>query len=292
MRLRTVRLEGHRTTVVVRDDGYAVVDAGRSIDESLRHGVLAHIDWREPDVPDDLPVVPAADVRIEPLVHRPHKLWGIGLNYQDHAGDLSETAPTEPASFIKGDHTLVGAHDSIIVPEGSTRTTAEAELGLVIGRTAYRIGSDDPLNYVAGVCLILDQTEEEVLRRNPRFLTRAKNYPAFLSVGPDLITLDEALEHVGGDIEELTVETRLNGELVRANQVRNMTMSPRGLIEFHSAFMPLYPGDVISTGTPGAAVIAPGDRAECVISGLGILVNPVIAATDPAAARQEELLRG
>ena len=291
MRFRTVSLNGQPATVVVLDGGYGVLDRGLAIDESMRAGALATIDWAAPTV-GDLEMMSSENVRIEPIVRRPRKLWGIGLNYAEHAGDLAETAPTEPASFIKGDHTLIGADDSIVIPEGSTRTTAEAELGLVIGRLAYQVDRAEALNYVAGVCLVLDQTEEEILRRNPRFLTRSKNYPSFLSLGPDLVTLDEALSGVGGDINALTVETRINGELHRANQVRNMTFPPDYLIEFHSQLMPLFPGDVILTGTPGAVVISAGDVAECRIDGVGVLINPVIASTDPTSTTQLEPVLG
>jgi 2-keto-4-pentenoate hydratase/2-oxohepta-3-ene-1,7-dioic acid hydratase in catechol pathway len=136
------------------------------------------------------------------------------------------------------------------------------------------------------VCLILDQTAETILRRNPRFLTRSKNFPTFLSAGPDLITLDEALAPFDGGLQRVVVETRLNGELVRANKVANMMFPPDYLVAFHSQVMPLFPGDVISTGTPGAVALRPGDIAECRIPFLGELRNPVVAADDPVARAQ------
>jgi 2-keto-4-pentenoate hydratase/2-oxohepta-3-ene-1,7-dioic acid hydratase in catechol pathway len=101
----------------------------------------------------------------------------------DHASDLAERIPTEPASFMKGDHTIIGPGDPIPVPSQSNRTTAEAELGLVIGRECYQVEEDVALDYVAGVCPVLDQTAEDILERNPRFLTRSKNFPGFFSFG-------------------------------------------------------------------------------------------------------------
>ena len=78
-------------------------------------------------------------------------IWGIGLNYVDHAADLSETAPDEPASFIKGDHTIIGPGDDIPLPTQSERTTAEAELGLVIGRYCRNVSEEEALDHVFGV---------------------------------------------------------------------------------------------------------------------------------------------
>ncbi len=205
----------------------------------------------------------------------PRKILGIGLNYGAHAGDLGEQAPrTSPASFIKGDHTIVGPGEPIVVPPGIGRVTAEAELGLVIGRTCYQVAVDEAMNYVAGVVPVLDQTAEEILLENPRFLTRVKNYPTFFSFGPELITLDEVL--AGGPLSELRVATVHNGAIHREDTVAGMTFSPAELLSFHSHVMPFYPGDILSTGTPGAVPIVPGDVVRCELGdGLASLTNPV-----------------
>ncbi|MGW3623625.1 fumarylacetoacetate hydrolase family protein [Streptomyces sp. NPDC000880] len=206
----------------------------------------------------------------------PRKIWGIGLNYVDHAGDLSESVPTEPASFMKGDHTIVGPGEEIVLPEQSGRVTAEAELGLVIGKLCRDVSEEDALDYVWGVCTILDQTAEDILQRNPRFLTRSKNFPTFFSFGPAVIPLAEVLATFGS-LSQVEVSTALNGEVRRTNTVSNMAFGPEFLVSFHSKVMPLFPGDIISTGTPGAVVIQDGDIAECRIPGIGTLVNPVRA---------------
>jgi 2-keto-4-pentenoate hydratase/2-oxohepta-3-ene-1,7-dioic acid hydratase in catechol pathway len=114
-------------------------------------------------------------------------------------------------------------------------------------------------------------TAEDILRKNPRYLTRAKSFDTFFSFGPQLVTPDEV-----GDISALEVSTVLNGEVRRTNTVRNMTFSPWSLVSFHSKVMSLLPGDVISTGTPGAVVIRDGDVAECRITGFEPLSNPVV----------------
>lgn len=138
------------------------------------------------------------------------------------------------------------------MPPGIGKVTAEAELGLVIGRTCYRVDVDvdDAMSYVAGVVPVLDQTAEAVLLENPRYLTRVKNYPTFFSFGPDVITLDEVLAHAA--LADLRVATVHNGAVHRKDTVSGMTLSPAELLSFHSHVMPFYPGDILSTGTPGA----------------------------------------
>ena len=207
-----------------------------------------------------------------PLYRRPRKIWGIGLNYVEHAGDLSETAPAEePASFMRPDTTIIGPGDEIVLPPQSERVTAEGELALVMGREAKDVSEEDAPLFAAGFTTVLDMTAEDILRRNPRYLTRSKSFDTFFSFGPELVTPDEI-----EDVDALEVATVLNGEVHRSNQVSNMTFSPWWLVSFHSRIMTLLPGDVLSTGTPGAVVIQEGDVAGCRITGFEPLSNPVV----------------
>jgi 2-keto-4-pentenoate hydratase/2-oxohepta-3-ene-1,7-dioic acid hydratase in catechol pathway len=207
-----------------------------------------------------------------PLYRRPRKIWGIGLNYVEHAGDLSETAPAEePASFMRPDTTIIGPGDEIVLPSQSERVTAEGELALVMGREAKDVSEADAPLFVAGFTTVLDMTAEDILRRNPRYLTRSKSFDTFFSFGPELVTPDE-IENV----DTLEVSTMLNGKVHRSNMVLNMTFSPWWLVSFHSRIMTLLPGDVISTGTPGAVVIQEGDVAGCRITGFKSLSNPIV----------------
>ncbi|TFV55954.1 FAA hydrolase family protein [Mycobacterium sp. PS03-16] len=280
MRVRTVVASGQRVACVGLPDGRlarvdrlldgaagdlpALMAAGRL--EDLRRATERPVD-------DAQCVDPAAPVAA-PWT-RPRKILGIGLNYGAHAGDLGERAPrTSPASFLKGDHTIVGPGEPIVVPPGIGRVTSEAELGLVIGRPCHQVAVEDAMSYVAGVVPVLDQTAEAVLLENPRYLTRVKNYPTFFAFGPDLITLDEVLAR--GPLEELRVATVHNGTVHRADTVAGMTFSPAELLSFHSQVMPFYPGDILSTGTPGAVPITPGDVVTCELGdGLATLTNPV-----------------
>jgi 2-keto-4-pentenoate hydratase/2-oxohepta-3-ene-1,7-dioic acid hydratase in catechol pathway len=214
--------------------------------------------------------------RLDAPYRAPRKILGIGLNYRSHAFDLGANAPREsPASFLKGDHTIIGPGEPIVVPPAIGRVTSEAELGLVIGRECHHVSVDDAMGYVAAVTAVLDQTAEEELLKNPRYLTRVKNYPSFFSFGPFLVSLDEALAEVG-ELADLEVATVRNGEVCRQDRVAGMIFSPAELVSFHSHVMPLYPGDIISTGTPGAVAIEPGDVVECRLGSLMTLSNPVV----------------
>ena len=151
-------------------------------------------------------LIPEKEISFAPLYRRPRKIWGIGLNYKAHAQDLSEKAPeTEPASFMKPDTTIIGHGDTILIPRQSERTTAEAELGIIIGRPCKNVSREEWLSVVAGFTPIIDMTAEDILRRNPRYLTRTKSFDTFFSFGPVLLTPDEI-----GDVLDLTVSPEMN----------------------------------------------------------------------------------
>ncbi|GAB7094211.1 hypothetical protein JCM30237_13630 [Halolamina litorea] len=201
------------------------------------------------------------------------KLFGIGLNYVEHAGDLSEDAPDEPASFFKPTTAATGPGGPIRLPpeEISERVTAEAELAVVIGRTCRNVAVEDADDAIAGYVPVIDMTAEDVLQRNPRFLTRAKSFDTFLVFGPHI-----AVPEPGTDLSPTTVRTVVDGETVAENVVDNMTFSPRELVAYHSDVMTLEPGDVISTGTPGAGVIKPGSHVRAEVEGFGSVAADVV----------------
>ncbi len=277
MRLCTIRREGREQAAVVTASGLVPVAAinahlRKAWPEDLHALILQGIDARILADAGNTPLkLDPAAVQYGPLYRHPRKILGIGLNYRDHATDLNAPYPTEPASFMKCDNTIIGPGDAIELPPQSERVTAEAEIGVIIGRTCRDVSQRQAADYVAGYCLILDMTAEDILQKNPRFLTRSKNFDTFFSFGPELITPDEV-----PDVLEVKVGTYSNGKLHRENVVANMAFPPDYLISFHSHVATLYAGDIISTGTPGAVVIRDGDLAECRIEGLGRLSNPVV----------------
>ena len=230
-------------------------------------------------------LVPFAEVVYAPLYRNPKRIFGIGLNYVDHAGDIGDAAPQGfPGSFFKMADTLIGPGDDIELPclKEAQRTTAEAELGVILAQDCRDVNEENWLDVVAGYTTILDMTEESILKGNdfvkgnPRYLTIVKNFPTFFSFGPQLVTPDEV-----PDVLKLEVQSVHNGEIYARNVVSNMTHRPARLISLHSSIQGWYAGDVLSTGTPRAFEIQDGDMAECRIFGpdgfsMEPLKNPVV----------------
>lgn len=281
MRLATVKHQGKEKAAVIAAAGAIPVE---SINQEFSQDWPTELfdllpleqlepfkEWIADQDTESLNKLAISEADYGPLYRHPRKIWGIGLNYVEHAADLSEVSPnTEPASFMKPDTTIIGPGDTIKVPLQSERTTAESELGIIIGKECRDVEEEDALSVIAGYTTIIDMTAEDILQKNPRYLTRAKSFDTFFSFGPQLVTADEVEDVLG-----LKVATVINGEIHRGNLVSNMTFQPQHLISFHSKVMTLLPGDIISTGTPGAVAIRDGDVVECRIDGFETLVNPV-----------------
>ena len=202
-----------------------------------------------------------------------------------HAGDIGSAPITGfPGSFFKQADTLIGSGDAIKLPtlKEAQRTTAEAELGIILAKDCRDVDVEDWQSVIAGYTTILDMTEESILKGNdylqgnPRYLTIVKNFPTFFSFGPQLITPDEV-----DDVLQLNVQSVHNGIVHAENIVGHMNHLPDRLISLHSRIQGWLAGDVLSTGTPRAFPIQDGDIAECRIQGPGgfsmePLVNSVI----------------
>jgi 2-keto-4-pentenoate hydratase/2-oxohepta-3-ene-1,7-dioic acid hydratase in catechol pathway len=196
----------------------------------------------------------------------PPKIWCIGLNYKSHAEDINAVQPEEPASFMKPASCMFRPGGEIVLPppEVSNDVDAEGELGVVIGRQCRFLSREDTPSAIFGYTTTLDLTALDVLAKNPRYLTRAKSIDTFFTFGPVIITADEV-----PDIAALEVVTELNDGICSQDFVHHMRHSPYELVRFHSQFMTLYPGDLISTGCPKGARIKAGDRVACRIDGVG-----------------------
>ncbi len=230
-------------------------------------------------------LIPREEVVCAPLYRDPKRIFGIGLNYVDHAGDIGAAAPTGfPGSFFKMADTLIGPGDEIRLPKlkEAQKTTAEAELGIIMGKDCRDVSEENWQDAIVGYTTILDMTEESILKGNdyvsgnPRYLTIVKNFPTFFSFGPELVTPDEV-----PDVLALEVQSVRNGEVYARNVVANMTHRPARLVALHSSIQGWYAGDVLSTGTPRAFHIQDGDIAECRIVGpdgfeMRPLLNPVV----------------
>ncbi len=299
MRLATIKTESGEIAGIVTPKGVLPVEALNAAKGTAWPGEMFSL-IRSGQIPrltewyngggkaelDSIPgLVPAADAVYGPLYRNPRRIFGIGLNYVDHAGDIGSAAPQGfPGSFFKMADTLIGPGDEIHLPalKEAQKTTAEAELGVIIGRDCRDVPEEDWLSAVVGYTTILDMTEESILKGNdyvkgnPRYLCIVKNFPTFFSFGPELVTPDEV-----PDVLKLEVQSVRDGEVYAKNVVGNMTHRPAKLVSLHSGIMGWYAGDILSTGTPRAFEIRDGDTAECRVFGpdgfeMAPLVNPVV----------------
>ncbi len=292
MRLATIKYESREIAAVVTSGGVVTIETlnrekGTSWETELYALICTQqlpllTQWYRSGGKEELegmPCISRSEVVYGPLYRNPRRIFGIGLNYKDHAGDLGEAAPAGfPGSFYKPASCIAGPGDEICIPamKEAEKTTGEAELGIILGKECKFIGEEDWQDYIAGYTTILDMTEESILRQNPRFLTLVKGFDTFMTFGPQLVTPDEV-----EDVSALEVQTVLNGQVYAANTVSNMTHSPSRLVSLVSHMQGWLPGDVLSTGTPRAVHIQQGDTLECRIFGpdgfaMEPLVNPVI----------------
>lgn len=220
------------------------------------------------ELPPDLDAIPHSDVRPLLPYDVPPKIWCIGLNYKSHAVDIDAVQPEEPGSFMKPASCLFQPEGEIVLPppEVSNDVDAEGELGVIIGRRCRFVPIENVRDVIFGYTTTLDLTALDVLRKNPRYLTRAKSIDTFFSFGPVIVTADEIPE-----VDQLEVITGHNDGICSRDFVYNMHHRPYELVRFHSDFFTLNPGDLISTGCPKGARIKAGDRVQARIDGVGTI---------------------
>ena len=299
MRLATLKVGGQETAAVITAKGAVLVstvnevkgtDYATDMMSLIKKGQIPVMnEWYRAGGKaelEEMKTIPAAEMVYGPLYRNPARIFGIGLNYADHAGDIGSAAPKGfPGSFFKQADTLIGPGDDIHLPrlKEAQKTTAEAELGIILGQDCRDVSEEDWEKVVVGYTTILDMTEESILKGNdylegnPRYLTIVKNFPTFFSFGPQLVTPDEMPK----DLMSVEVQSVRNGEVYAKNTISNMTHKPSRLVSLHSSIQGWIAGDVLSTGTPRAFEIKEGDVAECRICGpdgfeMAPLTNPVL----------------
>jgi len=220
--------------------------------------------------PASLPVVQPQ--RIAPPWSGLGKFMCIGLNYADHAAESGLPVPKEPVVFMKATSALIGCNDPVVLPQGSVKSDWEVELGVVIGSKARYVSENDALAHVAGYCVVNDLSEREYQLERGSQWDKGKGCDTFGPVGPWLVTKDEV-----PDPQDLSLWLELNGKRVQDGNSRTMVFGVASLVSYLSRFMTLYPGDLISTGTPPGVglgmkpplYLKPGDEMRLGISGLG-----------------------
>lgn len=227
-----------------------------------------------------LPAVSGA-IRRGPCVAGVGKFICIGLNYADHAAETGAAVPQEPVIFMKATSAICGPDDPLEIPRGSEKTDWEVELGVVIGRSGRYIDEADALSHVAGFCLINDVSERAYQMEGTGQWVKGKSADGFGSIGPWLLTADEAL-----DLCNIDLWMEVNGKRVQAGNTRTMVFGVPFLVSYVSRFMSLQPGDLISTGTPpgvGMGMKPPrflraGDHVVAGGAGLGVQSRACINA--------------
>jgi 2-keto-4-pentenoate hydratase/2-oxohepta-3-ene-1,7-dioic acid hydratase in catechol pathway len=220
----------------------------------------------------DLPPVSELG-RFGPPVAGVGKVVCIGLNYRDHAAETGADLPTEPIVFLKTPDTVVGPHDQVLIPRGSTKTDWEVELAVVIGAEARYLDSPaDAASRIAGYAISNDVSEREFQLERGGQWDKGKNCETFNPFGPWVSTADDV-----ADPQNLTLRLSVNGERRQDGNTKDMIFPVDHLVWYLSQFMVLRAGDVINTGTPhGVAMgladkpyLRPGDVVELEIDGLG-----------------------
>jgi 2-keto-4-pentenoate hydratase/2-oxohepta-3-ene-1,7-dioic acid hydratase in catechol pathway len=273
MKLLRYELNGERHAGVLTESGTIapVPDINERRGTRVPDDVLAIIQSGDFDPlynVDDVAALPATAVRPVLPYDVPPKIWCIGLNYKSHAEDINAMQPEEPGSFMKPASCMFEPGGDIVLPppEISSDVDAEGELGVIIGKKCRFVPATDVRDVIFGYTTTLDLTALDVLRKNPRYLTRAKSIDTFFSFGPVIVTADEI-----PDVTALEVVTEHNDAVCSRDFVRNMRHLPFELVRFHSDYLTLYPGDLISTGCPKGARIKAGDRVCARIDGVGEL---------------------
>lgn len=218
--------------------------------------------WRDGPPIDPETVRPLAPVT-------PSKIVCVGLNYRDHAAEQHKPLPDEPLIFLKPSTAVIGPGEAIRLPAWAGRVDHEAELGIVIGKTAFEVPMNRAADHILGLIAVNDVTARELQSRDGQY-TRAKGFDTFAPIGPCIA--------VGLDGRDLPVRAYVNGDLRQDSRTRELIFTIPELVQFVSSVMTLLPGDIISTGTPsGVGPIRPGDQVTVHVEGVGALTNRVVA---------------
>lgn len=190
-----------------------------------------------------------------------------GLNYTDHAREMGLSVPGEPVIFLKPSSAVIGPGEEILIPPGAGRVDYEGELAMIVKTRARNIPREKAGEYILGYTCCNDVTARDLQEKDGQW-SRAKSFDTFCPLGPWIET----------DINpgDLKIRTYLNGKLVQNSSTKNFIFSSYELLSFISEIMTLFPGDVISTGTPpGIGPMYSGDTVEIEIENIGRLINHV-----------------
>jgi 2-keto-4-pentenoate hydratase/2-oxohepta-3-ene-1,7-dioic acid hydratase in catechol pathway len=275
--------------VTANGPGYGVVKDGGVVDLRRRFGdrlptlrallSAGALPEAERIARDTAPDFPLDGLQLAPVIPDPDKIICIGMNYRDHVAEVGRTVTEKPALFARFAGSQVGHLQPLVKPAVSDQFDYEGELAVVIGKQGRHIPASRALEHVAGYSCYNEGSVRDWQRHTSQFLA-GKTFASTGAFGPWLVTADEI-----PDPARLILETRLNRQRVQHTTTDLMITSIPEQIAYISTMLPLLPGDVIVSGTPGGVglkrspqlFMRPGDIAEVEISGIGVLRNPVIA---------------
>uniref|UniRef100_A0AAU2VLE6 Fumarylacetoacetate hydrolase family protein n=1 Tax=Streptomyces sp. NBC_00008 TaxID=2903610 RepID=A0AAU2VLE6_9ACTN len=268
-RVFAARVEGDTVFPVVPEERRYMSDAVRDlIAEGTAHERLGA----------DVPGVPLADVELLSPLANPQKIICIGLNYADHIRETGLATPEVPLAFVKTAHCLTGPTAPVSVPRGTTEQLDwEAELAVVIGRTARDVTVEEAPSYVFGYTVANDVSARDAQFSDVQWF-RGKNFDGFCPLGPWIVPASEV-----PDPQDLAIGARVNGTTVQDSSTKEMIFGVAETISYLSRYMTLQPGDVIATGTPhGVGMgrtpqlwLRDGDVVEVEVEGIGLLSNRI-----------------
>lgn len=222
-------------------------------------------------------VVTSSNARLLPVIPHPGKIFCVGLNYKTHVAETKRADSEYPSIFTRFADSLNAHNAPLPHPNETTRFDFEGELAVIIGKGGRNIKQADALEHIAGYACFNDGTARDWQRHTHQWIP-GKNFPLTGPLGPFMATRKEI-----PDVNQLTLESRLNGEVMQHASVADLIYTLPVIIEYLSGFTNLSPGDVIATGTPGGVgdrreppvYMKVGDVIEVEITGLGILRNVV-----------------
>ena len=211
-----------------------------------------------------------------PCVTNPEKIICIGLNYLDHANESKMEIPLSPVVFSKFSNALAGNKQEILLPINAKQFDYEAELVIVIGKTAESVSRENAMSYIFGYTIGNDLSARDLQFRTGQWLL-GKTCNGFAPIGPYLVTADEV------NPSDLEISCRVNGELRQQGNTKNMIFDCAYIVSYLSHHMTLKPGDIIFTGTPAGVILGypeekrvwlkSGDEVSVSIEKIGTLIN-------------------
>ena len=242
-----------------------IIAAGKSVTEKLQKYVESTSFLIDED-----------NIVYAPCVTNPEKIICIGLNYLDHANESKMEIPLSPVVFSKFSNALAGNKQEILLPINAKQFDYEAELVIVIGKTAESVSRENAMSYIFGYTIGNDLSARDLQFRTGQWLL-GKTCDGFAPIGPYLVTADEV------NPSDLEISCRVNGELRQQGNTKNMIFDCAYIVSYLSQHMTLKPGDIIFTGTPAGVILGypevkrvwlkSGDEVSVSIEKIGTLIN-------------------